>query len=65
MWDLIVSVPDHCLSFNFTMRKWCLHACSFTFDRIIIKVASNQDRPKSSEEFDFGPLVSEAYFLYV
>ena len=37
------------------MGKWCLHACSFIFDRIIIKVAGNQDRHKSSVEFDFGP----------
>ena len=29
--------------------------CSFIFDRIIIKVAGNQDRHKSSVEFDFGP----------
>ena len=26
------------------MGKWCLHASSFIFDRIIIKVAGNQDR---------------------
>ena len=37
------------------MRKWCLHASLFIFDRIIIKVAGNQDRHKSSVEFDFGP----------
>ena len=37
------------------MGKWCLHASSFIFDRIIIKVAGNQDRHKSSVEFDFGP----------
>ena len=37
------------------MGKWCLHASSFIFDRIIIKVAVNQDRHKSSDEFDFGP----------
>ena len=37
------------------MRKCCLHASSFIFDRIIIKVACNQDRHKSSDEFDFGP----------
>ena len=37
------------------MGKWCLHASSFIFDRIIIKVADNQDRYKSSVEFDFGP----------
>ena len=30
------------------MGKWCLHASSFIFDRIIIKVAGNQDRHKSS-----------------
>ena len=46
------------------MGKWCLHAKSFIFDRIIIKVAGNQDRLKSSDEFDFGPLVSMAH-LYV
>ena len=37
------------------MGKWCLHAISFIFYRIISKVASNQDRHKSSVEFDFGP----------
>ena len=37
------------------MGKCCLHASSFIFDRIIIKVAGNQDRHKSLSEFDFGP----------
>ena len=37
------------------MGKWCIHASSFIFDRIIIKVAGNQDRHKSSVEFDFWP----------
>ena len=37
------------------MRKCCLHASSIICDRIIIKVACNQDRHKSSNEFDFGP----------
>ena len=37
------------------MGKCCLHAGLFIFDRIIIKVAGNQDRHKSSDEFDFGP----------
>ena len=46
------------------MGKWCLHASSFIFDQIIIKVAGNQDRHKSSDEFDLGPLVSMAH-LYV
>ena len=37
------------------MGKCCLRASSFIFDQIIIKVAGNQDRRKSSSEFDFGP----------
>ena len=37
------------------MGKWCLHASLFIFDRIIIKVAGNQDRHKSLVELDFGP----------
>ena len=37
------------------MGNWCLHASSFIFDQIIRKVAGNQDRHKSSVEFDFGP----------
>ena len=37
------------------MGKWFLYASSFIFDRIIIKVADNQDRYKSSDEFDLGP----------
>ena len=36
------------------MGKCCLHASSFIFDQIIIKVAGNQDRHKISNEFDFG-----------
>ena len=36
------------------MGKCCLHASSFIFDRIIVKVPGNQDRHKSSDEFDFG-----------
>ena len=52
------------ISHRLIMGKWCLHANSFIFDRIIIKVAGNQDRHKSLDEFDFGPLVSMAH-LYV
>ena len=37
------------------MGKCCLHASSFIFYQIIIKVAGNQERHKSSVEFDFGP----------
>ena len=36
------------------MGKCCLHASSFIFDRIIVKVAGNQDRHKSLVKFDFG-----------
>ena len=49
------------ISHRLIMGKWCLHASSFIFYRIIIKVAGNQDRHKSSDEFYFGPLVSMAH----
>ena len=52
------------ISHRLIMGKWCLHASSFIFDQIVIKVAGNQNRHKSSDEFDFGPLVSMAH-LYV
>ena len=29
MWDLIVSVPDHCLSFYFSEFCLCLISCEF------------------------------------
>ena len=34
MWDLMVLVPDHCLSFNFTISKslfYVLHVCKELF----------------------------------
>ena len=37
------------------MGKWCRHASLFIFERIIIKVAGNQEKHKSLVEFDFGP----------
>ena len=37
------------------MGKWCLHASSFIFDWIIIKVAGNQDRHKHLIVSIFGP----------
>ena len=52
------------ISHRLIMGKWGLHASSFIFDQIVIKVAGNQDRHKSSDEFDFGPLFSMAH-LYV
>ena len=43
------------ISHRLIMGKWCLHASSFIFVRIIIIVAGNQDRHKSMVESDFGP----------
>ena len=48
------------------MGKWCLHASLFIFDRIMIKVAGNQDRHKSLVKFDLGrirPLILELFAL--
>ena len=42
-------------SHRLIMGKCCLYASSFIFDRTVIKVVGNQDRYKSSDEFDFGP----------
>ena len=42
-------------SHRLIMGKCCFHASSFIFDRIIIKVAGNWDRHKSSDVFDFRP----------
>ena len=53
-------------SHRLILREWCLHASSFIFDRIIIKVAGNQDRHKSSVEFILGrirPLILELLAL--
>ena len=41
-------------SHRLIMGNCCLHASSFIFGRIIIKVSGNQDRHKRSDEFDFG-----------
>ena len=46
------------------MGKWYLHASLFIFDRIIINVAGNQDRHKSSDEFDLWPLVSMTHMFF-
>ena len=43
------------ISHRLIMGKCCLHASSFMFYRIIIKAAGNQDRHKSSDEFDLRP----------
>ena len=43
------------ISHRLIVGKCFLHASSFIFDRIIIKVAGNRDRHKISDEFDFRP----------
>ena len=43
------------MSHRLIIGKCCLYASSFIFDWIIIKVADNQDRHKSSDSFDFRP----------
>ena len=43
------------ISHRLIIGKWCLHATSFSFARIIIKVAGYRGRHKSAVEFDFGP----------
>ena len=47
------------------MGKWCLHASSFIFDQIIIKVVGYQDRHKSLVEFDFGPNQTTHFWSYL
>ena len=41
------------ISHRFIMGKWCRQASSFIFDRIIVKLAGNQDSHKISDEFEF------------
>ena len=53
--DYGVNCLERLKNHRLIMRKCCLHASSFIFDRIIIKVAGNEDRHKSSDEFDFEP----------
>ena len=53
--DLIVSVPDHCLSFYFIMGKTTSSHFSVVFDRIIFILAGNEDMHKSLDEFEFRP----------
>ena len=41
------------ISHRLIMGKWCLQASSFSFDRIFVKLAGNQDSHKISDEFEF------------
>ena len=50
------------ISHRLIMGKWCLHA---SFDRIIIKVAGNQDRHESSVKFDFRPNQAISFWSYL
>ena len=55
MWDLIVSVPDHCLSFYFELQRrrrllWTLRrlneiiqSCSYSGKNVLSKVENFQD----------------------
>ena len=43
---------------KFPIGKWCLHASSFIFDQIIIKVAGNPDRHKQKLGSILGPIRS-------
>ena len=36
-------------------KKICLQLFSVTFDWIFVKLAGNEDKHKSSNEFEFGP----------
>ena len=38
MWDLIVSVPDHCLSFCFVVRIW--HNTGYRFSHDVAQTKS-------------------------
>ena len=40
-------------SHRLIMGKWCLQASSFIFDRILVKLAGNQDSHKISDESEF------------
>ena len=48
-------------SYRLIMGKWCLHVSSFILDQIIFIVSGNQDRHKSSVEFDFRPNQTAQY----
>ena len=51
MWDLIISVPDHCLYFYFIIGKITSSHFSVVFDRILFILAGNEDMHKSLDEF--------------
>ena len=38
---------------DFEWGKWCLHLFSVTMNSVFIKLTGNEDRHKSSEEFEF------------
>ena len=41
MWDLIVSVPDHCLSFYFTILKQCFFYETVRNRRLLLALTEN------------------------
>ena len=38
MWDLIVSVPDHCLSFYFTKYRFSQNNCNTNWSDLVIVI---------------------------
>ena len=50
MWDLIVSVPDHCLSFDiaFNVCQAISEPCSLKFHRIMVPYVSKQHKLATS-----------------
>ena len=40
MWDLIVSVPDHCLSFYFVQNKRLVFALLFAIHTLYMQITS-------------------------
>ena len=47
------------------MGKWCLHASSFIFYQIIIKVAGYKDGHKSLVDFDSGDESDHSFWSYL
>ena len=68
MWDLIVSVPDYCLSFYFPQmyRKFCPYGSAFHFDWIVVILADTKDRYTDWDVFNsdqIGSLITKLLVL--
>ena len=49
IWPVILELPA-----LQRWKKWCLQLFSVTFDWVVVKLAGNEDRHKSSNKFEFG-----------